>query len=502
MNKNKTYIISCIITLFVTILILAFGFTNNHFAEPLDVYQIYLDGETIGMIDNQDELYKLINEGQSDIKNEYNVDQVYPPKGFEIVAHRTYNNNLTDANTIYDLIKNEHDFTIKGYTITIKPKPEEDDEEKETTPIVFNVLDKKVFEDAIDAYISTFVGKDEYENYINENQEEITDTGEIIDNMYFEDTITIKEGYISVGEEIYTNSSDLVKKLLFGKNVESETYEVKKGDTLESIAYDNKLNVGELLIANENLKNENTILAIGQEINIALIEPQLTLIYDLEVKEVIEVPFQTEKKYDDSRYSGYKKLETPGINGLQKITKQVRVVNGEMNQDAYITEEEVIRQPQNEVYIYGSKYSGGGGNQIDTGDTWGYPTNFPYVITSEYGYRWGTLHDGIDISGTGYGSPIYAVLDGEVVNAGWGGFVGNSAGYNVVIKHNNGYYTVYAHMSTKPPVKVGDYVERGQQIGKMGDTGWTTGPHLHLGVFIGMPYNGGTPINPRRIIRF
>ena len=104
----------------------------------------------------------------------------------------------------------------------------------------------------------------------------------------------------------------------------------------------------------------------------------------------------------------------------------------------------------------------------------------------------------MDISGTGYGSPIYAVLDGEVYQSQWGGVVGNSAGYNVVIKHANGYYTVYAHCS-KLYVKKGQKVTRRQKIAAMGASGTVTGTHLHFGVFTGVPYNGGKSIDPRKL---
>ena len=105
----------------------------------------------------------------------------------------------------------------------------------------------------------------------------------------------------------------------------------------------------------------------------------------------------------------------------------------------------------------------------------------------------------MDISGTGYGSPLYAVLDGEVYQAQWGGVVGNSAGYNVVIKHDNGYYTVYAHCS-KLYVKKGQRVSRRQKIAAMGASGTVTGTHLHFGVFYGgVPYNGGKSVDPRKL---
>ena len=76
--------------------------------------------------------------------------------------------------------------------------------------------------------------------------------------------------------------------------------------------------------------------------------------------------------------------------------------------------------------------------------------------------------------------------------------VGSSAGLNVVILHANGYYTVYAHCS-KLYVSVGQQVSRAQIIAAMGHTGTAYGTHLHFGVYVGRPYNGGYPINPLRL---
>ena len=102
-------------------------------------------------------------------------------------------------------------------------------------------------------------------------------------------------------------------------------------------------------------------------------------------------------------------------------------------------------------------------------------------------------YDGIDIAGTGYGSNIYAANNGVVVDAGYNDISGNY----VIINHNNGYYTVYGHMS-KILTKKGDIVARGTVIGLIGSTGWSTGPHLHFSIFVGYPYGGGYSINPWR----
>jgi len=97
------------------------------------------------------------------------------------------------------------------------------------------------------------------------------------------------------------------------------------------------------------------------------------------------------------------------------------------------------------------------------------------VFTSGYGRRWGRMHRGIDIAAP-IGTPIVAAAPGEVLVAGW-----NSGGYGnlVKLKHPDGSLTLYAH-NNKVLVQKGQEVDQGQQIAEMGNTGRSTGPHLHF----------------------
>lgn len=108
-------------------------------------------------------------------------------------------------------------------------------------------------------------------------------------------------------------------------------------------------------------------------------------------------------------------------------------------------------------------------------------TNFIWpargVLTSGFGPRWGRMHRGIDIAAP-VGTPIYAAAAGVVTYSQW-----NSGGYGnlVEIRHADGTLTLYAH-NQRNLVRVGQYVEQGQQIAEMGSTGRSTGPHVHFEV--------------------
>jgi len=120
------------------------------------------------------------------------------------------------------------------------------------------------------------------------------------------------------------------------------------------------------------------------------------------------------------------------------------------------------------------------------------PVQAAAAFSSGFGYRsdpfhaGAAMHPGIDLSGA-YGTPIYATADGTVLRAGW-----NTGGYGnlVELDHGRGITTRYGHMSAIL-VSAGQHVTRGQQVGRMGSTGRSTGNHLHYEVRI-----DGRPVNP------
>jgi murein DD-endopeptidase MepM/ murein hydrolase activator NlpD len=133
--------------------------------------------------------------------------------------------------------------------------------------------------------------------------------------------------------------------------------------------------------------------------------------------------------------------------------------------------------------------SGGGGAAVkSSGSGLAWPASG--TVTSGFGYRWGALHAGIDIA-NGVGTPVKAAKAGTVIVAGW-----NDGGYGnwVIIDHGGGFSTLYGHMS-KIRTSEGASVKQGQQIGDMGSTGNSTGPHLHFETRV-----GGNPQDPTRYL--
>ena len=104
---------------------------------------------------------------------------MYPPTNLKIVKTNTYSNELNNVEDIYKEIEEKDDFAVKGYIIKIKNP---DDDSKSYS---IKVLDKEIFYNAAKRFVKAFLDENEYDKYINNNQEEIIDTGRIIEDMKF-----------------------------------------------------------------------------------------------------------------------------------------------------------------------------------------------------------------------------------------------------------------------------------------------------------------------------
>lgn len=468
--------------------------------DPKEVYKVYLKGEEIGLIYSKDELYDYIDKEQRLIKDKYNVDKVYAPNNLDIVKVITYNENISSVPSVYNKIKDIEPFTVKGYIVTIKGVEEQTEDDEKTVKTEdkrIYVLDKEIFDSSVRSTATAFVGEERYNNFEKGTQKEIENTGIYTENIYIKNEITIKQGNISVEEQIFLDSETLSKYLLFGTLDEQKKYSVKEGETIEDISFNNKLSVEEFLIANPQFTSADNLISKGQTVVLGVIQPAFKLIEEQHVVEVQDKKYSTKIEYDKNMYVGKEKVKQKGKNGKIKVTKKLQLENGAIV-SAVITNSDVLEASVDKIIVKGKKKQAvsepiTGSAPAPTG-TWYWPTNVPYIISSSYGYRWGKLHEAVDISGTGYGSPIYAANDGTVVEAGYRYPNGNY----VLINHNNGYYTIYAHMSHLS-VSSGQSVKIGQKLGGMGRSGLATGTHLHFGVYKGRPFRGGVSFNPMRL---
>ena len=496
MNK-KFKILVFIVVLFT--FIFSTGYTTIN-PKPKTVYRVYLSGKSLGLIKSKKSFENYVNEQQKSIKEKYKVDKVYAPAELDIVKEITFDDDLKSNKEIYEEIKDISSFTIDGYSIKIKGLESKDSNGKKVTGKnqTIYVLDKKVFTNSVEKTAKSFIKPEDYENYANDTQPEIKETGTIIDNIYIKNKITIKKDKIPVNKTIYQTEEDLSKYLLFGTTKPQAKYTIKDGDTISDVAFDNKISIEEFLIANPDLQDENSLLSPGQEVTLGILKPQISIVEEDHVVKDEEQNFNTKTEEDPNQYTDYSQVKQTGIKGLNRVTQKVQKVNGETVSLVGVSTE-VLKEPVEEVVVkgtkqrsYGGGWSGGYGDLIVTKGMFGWPATCS-TVSSPFGWRWGVLHDGMDIAGCGYGSNIFAAESGTVYTVSYK----YDNGQYITIQHDNGYFTMYAHLcSGCTYVKQGDRVQRGQPIGGMGQTGFATGVHLHYAVWTGPPYYGGTALNP------
>ena len=494
-NKWSFGIILFVIIVSISVLFLSFSMSTSR--EARTVYTVYLDGKMVGNILSKDSFESYINTKEDELKKKYDVDTIYTPKGVEIKKNFTYDTTISSDEQIYNKIINDKKFTVQGYEIKIVNRDDSDD------VTTLYVLTKEIFDKAVENTILAFASKEQYEKFLSGTQEEVKDSGSMIENIDISEEITYKETLIPTDEKIFTDVDELSRYLLYGTLSDHETYVVKADDSIESIASNHKLNVQEFLIANPSFTSANNLLYENQVVNVGLINPIISVVVDIHSVGEEERDYDTEIQYDSGQYIGYQEVIREGENGLYKVTRKSQYVNGQLV-SATVANSTEIKPAINRILVKGQKYAP---NVADL-TYWAWPTERPYTITTYYEYRWGSFHNAIDIY-VGYGSPIYAANNGVVVVATGGCYPGNTRcnggrGNYVVINHNaGGYYTMYMHLKDIN-VSVGQTVARGQKIATMGNTGYVIpvpssynpygGTHLDFSVRMGSPE--GSTINP------
>lgn len=284
----------------------------------------------------------------------------------------------------------------------------------------------------------------------------------------FQQTVSVDDGYASL--ELLSNFDDIYA-LLTSHTKEAVTYTVVKGDSYWEIARNYDMSISELLSMNPHVTEDH--LNIGEVLTVEEAVPFLSVItVDKSVyEEVIASPITYVD--DSSMYQGETKTKTEGADGLAQVQAEVTYQNGiEIKRE--VIETTTLQEATETIILRGTK------ERPKTASTGNYIWPVKGTITSSTGTR--TLlgstgyHSGLDI-GVPYGTKVKAADGGTVTFAGWKGNYGNL----VIITHDNGNQTYYAHNS-ELLVSKGDKVYQGQAIAKAGSTGRSTGSHCHFEV--------------------
>lgn len=275
---------------------------------------------------------------------------------------------------------------------------------------------------------------------------------------------------------------DTLQATLSGNKEEAEYVTVERGDTFNSIAEDVGLTGEEL----EQLNPDVSRLTVGDELLVKRAVPLLSV--ETVVTETYEESIQSPVEYVDNPnlYEGTTRLKSAGQDGVEQVEARVTQINGVETQREEVSR--TVVQQATTTYMYrGTK------EKPSTASTGTFAWPLRGTITSRFGYRsifGGTsYHSGLDIAAP-YGTQISAADGGTVTFVGWRG----SYGQTVIITHDNGMVTYYAHCSSLL-VNTGDRVYQGQAIARVGMTGTATGYHCHFEVRV-----GGRSVDPENYL--
>jgi len=310
-------------------------------------------------------------------------------------------------------------------------------------------------------------------------------TGQGNERAEFVQKVEIVDGLYPISTII---SAEETYNRLTAQTVVDKYYTIVKGDSPLLIAAKTGMSLAELRALNPDFDKK-----IFPDVKVLIQKAQpylrVQVVRTIEYKETIN--YKTVEVKDEKQYIGYSYVKTKGVEGEQLVKAEVAYIDG-IEQSRKILETKVTKQPVDKVVVVGAKkisnHVVAAGDGISTGRfVWPLPSC--RMISSPFGYRWGKLHAGIDISGNGvYGKPVVAADGGVVVetNTGWGGGYGKY----IIIDHGGGYRTVYAHLSSVN-VTTGQKVSQGQFIGRAGNSGQSYGAHLHFEIRI-----NGRSVNP------
>lgn len=475
----KRYIKPSIKTAITTaVAVFAIGFSGGPIALAetpnfTTVYYVYLNDTYLGIVSDKDIVNQAITQKSKDLQNTYKNIDLQLGSQITYITERVFHSTANNEETIKNL-KNVTNFQVKSAAIIIDGKPVAYLDTHDTAEQVLKGLKLKyVTDDQLEKMETMEASSNDPLPPLKENETRLLD-------VRLSKKVSIEEMKVDPNKIV---TADQAVTILQKGTLEERKYKVEDGDVLGSIANSHGLKMVQLLDLNPSL-TKDSVLKLDQEVNITVPKPYVDVIVVKEVNQKETVPYQNQIVNDSSLPKGEKRDKQQGSNGLQSVTFNLTVQNGQAVKKE-IKAKTILQNPTNHIIISGTKVipSRGDGN-------FSWPAVGGY-ISSPMGYRWGKLHKGIDIAGPG-SYTIKAADNGVVVSAGW-----DSGGYGnkITIDHQNGFRTVYGHLSAIT-VSVGQTVAKGSAIGVMGATGDATGVHLHFEVY----KNGGLQ-NPESYLR-
>ena len=412
-------------------------------------YVAYVDGQEVGVVSSEEEMSSIVGNVETRVASVLGEEYSYDT---EITLAPTYLDAGTETNAraIEDALFEDTGAMMDAYAISV------DGQE------LGYAKTREELEQLLDEVLKPYL------------------TEQTVEHKFLQDVQIFP---VELPSNTEFNSEALLATLS-GNKEEEQYISVERGDTFNKIAERAGITADELQALNPNVDSGKLMvgdqLLTKQAVRTLTVQTVVTETYE----ETIESP--VEYVETDSLYKGTTKLKEEGQDGVERIEARVTMVNGVETQREEVSRTTV--QEATTTYMYqGTK------EKPATASNGYFIWPLRGTITSRFGYRdifGGTsFHSGLDIAAP-YGTQISAADGGTVTFAGWR----NSYGMTVIIRHDDGTVTYYAHCSSLL-VSAGDKVYQGQAIARVGMTGTATGYHCHFEVRV-----NGQSVNPENYL--
>lgn len=436
-------------------------FTGNHIKaaeastliSPNVVYRVYINDEVIGLITDESDYEKLIEKRTEVLSKQYPNQEIKAPTNVRIEEEVTLLPIETiDSESVLKTIEQKANFEASTQQVTIGDK-------------TFSVEDANVVSNTMLELMTYYTGEEDLKKIMNVETSivPLMESGSQYVGAKIVEPVKVETTYVSP-EQILTPEQTR-RMMLYGQAEPKETVIFDEDSSLWYIANDHGLTEEELILLNPEVEGLKWADLLGMELDVTPLNPIVTVETEKETVNVSAIAYETEYIDDDTMLKGQTTIKQEGKDGEHLERTQVFYENG-TKVSSELVEETTVSEPVNEIIIRGTKVVSGVGS-----GNWVWPTTTRNVTC---GYLCYSGHYAIDISAY-VGQPVYAADSGVIVSAGYS----SGYGYNILINHKNGYYTRYAHLSSLN-VSSGQTVEAGQTIGLAGNTGNSTGPHLHF----------------------
>ncbi|MGG0824863.1 M23 family metallopeptidase [Paenibacillus turicensis] len=446
-------------------------------SHTVSYFVVQIGGKEIGTLDNEQQLQDLMERKKAQFKTKYpNANIQIKDVGITMTAAKAFK-AVTNAEETLQKLDQQLEVESTGVKLIVDGKvlgilPTEADVSKVLEQLKDQYTPETIAIEALSAKTTKTGGAkaDADSKKATKASSEVK-----VESVEFGEKIDQSKAVVSPDKIVDANT--MLAQIQQGMEAVIQ-YEVREGDTISSIAKRFSISQKDIFKSNPDVKERS--MQIGTILNIKATKAPLTVRTVEKLSEEIITAPQVITRKSENMKAGTSKVIDEGSTGLKVMHYRITKDNGEVVGEEWLGQN-VITPSKPKIVVQGTKIMGQG-----TGD-FAWPVSGA-SITSSYGKRWGRMHQGTDIVSSN--RTIMAADEGII------SFAGTKSGYGnvIIINHQNGYETLYGHLS-KIDVKEGQVVEKGGAIGVMGNTGRSTGTHLHFEI-----HNNGTVENPMKYL--